>query len=61
MSNRVVGHFTLWNGTTRKLSYAAGYDDPASDKYYLWMSGYVNLFGAVMLTQTMKVFFWELK
>jgi hypothetical protein len=55
------GHFTLWDGTTKKLAYATGYDDPASDNYYFWMSDYVNLFGAILLTQTVKVFFWELK
>lgn len=41
--------------------YAAGHDDPANDKYYFWMSDYVKLFGAIMLTQTVKVFFRELK
>lgn len=55
------GHFTLWDGTTKKLSYATGYDDPATDNYYFWMSDYVNMFGAILLTQTVKVFFWELK
>ncbi|MBC7683802.1 MAG: hypothetical protein H7176_01070 [Bdellovibrionales bacterium] len=55
------GHFTLWDGATKKLAYATHYDDPASDNYYFWMSDYVNLFGAILLTQTMKVFFWELK
>ncbi len=55
------GHFTLWDGTTKKLAFASGYDDPTSDNYYFWMSDHVNLFGSILLTQTMKVFFWELK
>ena len=55
------GHFTLWDGATKKLAYATHYDDPASDNYYFWMSDYVNLFGAILLTQTVKIFFWELK
>lgn len=55
------GHFTLWDGSTKTLAYATDHDDPSSDNYYFWMSDYVNLFDVIMLTQTMKVFFWELK
>jgi hypothetical protein len=55
------GHFTLWDGTTRQLAYAPSYDDPASDKYYFWLSEYDNLFGAIVILQTLKVYFWELK
>lgn len=50
------GHFTLWNGTTKKLSYADGHDDPENNKYYFWLTD-----PGKRLIQVVEVKFWELK
>ena len=52
------GHFTLWNGTTKKLAYAETHDDPTNNKYYFWLT---SLTEQNKLIQVVEVKFWELK
>jgi hypothetical protein len=52
------GHFTLWNGTSKKLAYAEAHDDPASNTYYFWLTA---LSAQKKLIQVVEVKFWGLK
>jgi hypothetical protein len=56
------GHFTLWNGSTKKLAYAEGHDDPESNLYYFWLTSQKERAdGTKILIQVVDVKFWELK
>lgn len=56
------GHFTLWDGTSRTLAYAAPHDDPDNNEYYFWLTSLNELEnGTRRLVQLVSVKFWELK
>lgn len=55
------GHFTLWDGSTKKLAYAAGHDQPDNNTYYFWLTKLTQVSGLSHLVQVVKVKFWELK
>lgn len=56
------GHFTLWNGSTRTLAYAASHDNPENNMYYFWLTSLDALDdGTKFLVQVISVKFWELK
>lgn len=56
------GHFTLWNGTSRKLAYAEAHDNPENNRYYFWLTDLAERpDGRNFLIQVASVKFWELK
>jgi len=55
------GHFTLWNGSTKKLAYAPDHDDPSTDAYYPWLTLVEDLFNFMLVVQVTEIQFWELK
>lgn len=55
------GHFTLWNGSTKKLAFARDHDDPSKDSYYPWLTVVDDLFGSIIVVQVTEIQFWELK
>lgn len=56
------GHFTLWDGSTKKLAYADGHDQPENNSYYFWLTNLIEEAGKKSrLIQVVKVKFWELK
>jgi hypothetical protein len=56
------GHFTLWNGVAKTLSYAEPHDDPENDLYYFWLTSMEEREdGTKFLVQVISVKFWELK
>lgn len=56
------GHFTLWDGSTKKLAYADGHDQPENNFYYFWLTNLIEEAGKKSrLIQVVKVKFWELK
>lgn len=55
------GHFTLWDGTAKKLAYADGHDDSAKNTYYFWLTQLIEGEGKDRVVQVAKVKFWELK
>jgi hypothetical protein len=56
-----TGHFTLWDGITKKLAYADGHDQPDKNSYYIWLTMLTEADGKPHLVQVVKVKFWELK
>lgn len=56
-----TGHFTLWDGNTKKLAYADGHDDPEKNTYYFWLTMLTEADEKERLVQITKVKFWELK
>ncbi|WP_426211329.1 type VI secretion system amidase effector protein Tae4 [Massilia sp. TWP1-3-3] len=55
-----TGHFTLWDGNSKKLSYADGHEQPGNNSYYFWLTR-LNEAAKYSLVQVVKVKFWELK
>jgi hypothetical protein len=56
------GHFTLWNGASRKLAYAESHDDPENNMYYFWLTHQATRTdGTTSLVQLVSAKFWELK
>jgi len=56
-----TGHFTLWDGSAKKLAYATGHDQPGDNSYYFWLTRLIEADGKSHLVQVVKVKFWELK
>jgi hypothetical protein len=55
------GHFTLWDGSTKKLAYADGHDQSDNNSYYFWLTNLTQAGEQSRLIQVVKVKFWELK
>ena len=55
------GHFTLWDGSTRKLAYADKHDQPDNNAYYFWLTNLIRVGEKSRLIQAVNVKFWELK
>lgn len=57
------GHFTLWDGTAKKLAYAPEHDSSDNSKYYFWLTYIAE--GpegkGARIIQVTKIKFWELK
>jgi hypothetical protein len=57
-----TGHFTLWNGASKTLAYAAPHDNPQDNFYYFWLTELrEKKDGSKYLIQVVSVKFWELK
>lgn len=56
-----TGHFTLWDGGTKKLAYADGHDQPDNNSYYFWLTKLTEVDGNPRIVQVVTVKFWELK
>lgn len=58
-----TGHFTLWDGTTKRLAYAPMHDDPESKTYYPWLTEVRvdEKTGEKFMVQVKQIQFWELK
>lgn len=55
------GHFTLWDGTSETLAYAAPHDDPGNHDYYFWLTALGERDDGQTLIQVAAVRFWELE
>jgi len=56
------GHFTLWDGVSKKLAYASPHDNPENQFYYFWLTELrAREDGSKYLVQVISVKFWELK
>jgi hypothetical protein len=55
------GHFTLWEGCTKKLAYADRHDQCDNNAYYFWLTNLIEAGEKPRLIQVIKVKFWELK
>ncbi|QYF92255.1 type VI secretion system amidase effector protein Tae4 [Massilia sp. PAMC28688] len=61
--SNATGHFTLWDGTARKLAFANDHDDPQSRSFYPWLTtvGINKETKKKFLVQVQHIQFWELK
>lgn len=54
-----TGHFTLWDGSAKKLAFAVNHDDSEKNSYYFWLTIVDD--DRTYLEQVSRVRFWELK
>ena len=54
-----TGHFTLWDGSAKKLAFAVNHDDSKKNSYYFWLTIVDD--DRTYLEQVSRVRFWELK
>lgn len=61
--SNATGHFTLWDGTARKLAFARDHDDPQTRSFYPWLTtvGMNEKTKTKFLVQVEHIQFWELK
>ena len=54
------GHFTLWDGASEKLLYAAPHNNPSDYLYYFWFTKIITKDKKQIVQQVVKIKFWEL-